>query len=200
MDPNNVVQSAYSVLNRWTSAQDKTFDRFMGLMTQEDRHEHWQLSKTNRIKINIDAAIFEESNCYGDAFVVCNQSGEFMEAGSKCSRGTINAELAEAKGIREALSWVKQKQVEGAEVETDCPQVVQAIRSSVSSFTYLGRVVECRKLLASLKDQDILFRFFKRSANSVAHYLARYSCSVTDRRVAVDGGWKMFTQLFILFC
>ena len=52
MDPNDVVQSAYSVFNQWTSAQDKTFDRFMGLMTPEDGHEHWQLPKTNRIKIH----------------------------------------------------------------------------------------------------------------------------------------------------
>lgn len=64
------------------------------------------------------------------------------------------------------------------EIESECLQVVQFIRSSKTSPSYLGRVVkECRKLLVSLKDQNILFRFVKRSANNVAHYLARYSCS-----------------------
>lgn len=92
------------------------------------------------------------------AFVVRNHNGQLLEAKSRCSRGRINPELAEAIGIREALSWVKQKQMNEVEIETDCLQVAQAIRSSVSSFSYLGRVVEvCRKVLASLKRLNILF-------------------------------------------
>lgn len=63
LDANEVVQSAFAVLNQWTSAQDKTFDQFMGYMIQEDGHEHWQQPTMNKVKINIDAAIFEESNC-----------------------------------------------------------------------------------------------------------------------------------------
>lgn len=68
------------------------------------------------------------------------------------------------------------------EVETDCLQAVQAIRSSITSLSYLGRVIEdCRALLKGLKDQNVLIRFVKRLANRVSHYLARYSCSIADR-------------------
>ena len=31
-----VVESAYSILNQWKSVQDRTFDQFMGYMTQND--------------------------------------------------------------------------------------------------------------------------------------------------------------------
>lgn len=45
-----------------------------------------------------------------------------------------------------------------------------------------GRVVqECRDLLASLRNNYVCFRFVKRSANKVAHFLARNHCSGADR-------------------
>lgn len=90
--------------------------------------------------------------------------------------------MAEAIGIQEILSWVKRRQVTDVEVETDCLHVVQAIRNSVPSFSYLERVIEdYRKLVASLKIQNILFRFIKRFVNNVVHYLARYNCLVANR-------------------
>lgn len=166
MDANEVVESAFVVLNHWESAQDTSFNQFMCHMTQDDGHERWNLPLSNRIKINTDAATFEESSRFSYAMVVRNNTSEFVEARSRCTQGRVAPELAEATGIREALSWIKQKRVSGVELETDCLQIVLAIRSSVPCYSYLGRVVEeCRTLLASLKDQNVLFRFIKRSAN-----------------------------------
>ena len=96
--------------------------------------------------------------------------------------GSPSAELAEAMGIREALSWVKNQNLSNVVLESDCLQIVQAIRSSFLCFSLLGRVVkECRVLLTSLKNKNVKFRFVKRSANKVAHFLARNTCSVADR-------------------
>lgn len=114
--------------------------------------------------------------------MVRSHTGKLIEAKSKCVQGRVQPELAEAMGIRETLSWIKQKKVKNVELEADCLQMVRAIRSSVPSFSYLGQVVEeFRTLLAHLKDQNVLFRFVKRFANAVAHYLARYSSLVADR-------------------
>lgn len=114
--------------------------------------------------------------------MVRNQQGQLVEAQSKCREGKISPELAEAIGIREALSWIKANQYDGVELETDCLQVIQAIRSSFISLSYLGRVVEeCRVLLKSLKNRNVLIRFVKRSANRVSHFLARYNCFIADR-------------------
>ena len=102
-----VVESAYSVLNQWRSVQDHTFDRFLGYMSHEDGDEHWHLPQPNSVKVNTDAAIFEDLNCYSHAFVVRNHEGRLVEARSRGLHGRPNPELAEVLGIREALSWVK---------------------------------------------------------------------------------------------
>lgn len=101
-----MVQYVFSILDHWKSAQDKIFDPFLSHMNHEDGHEHWQLPTLNRIKINTDAAIFTASNCYNHAFVVRNHNSEFIEAESKYVRGQVIPELAEATGVRDALSWV----------------------------------------------------------------------------------------------
>lgn len=92
-----------------------------------------------------------------------------MEAISSCRSGSLNAEIAEAIGIREALSWVKSKNWPAAVLETDCLNVVQAIRCSSVNLSYLGRVVdECKQLLVELKSRNVTLKFVKRSANMVA--------------------------------
>lgn len=63
----------------------------------------------NRVKINTDAAIFSDTNRFSHAQVVRDHNGELVEAMSRCHQGTISPETAEAMGIREALSWIKQK-------------------------------------------------------------------------------------------
>lgn len=40
---------------------------------------------------------------------------------------------------------------------------------------------ESRNILASLCNKNVKFKFVKRSANGVAHFLARTSCSIADR-------------------
>ncbi|XP_074374501.1 uncharacterized protein LOC141714903 [Apium graveolens] len=177
-----VVESAKFVLNQWRYVQDKSFNHYLGYVTQDDGHEHWHLPQIDRVKVNTDTAIFEGSMCYSHAFVARDHHGQLIEARSRCLQGTIAPEIAEAIEMKEALSWIKEMQYSNAEVETDSLQVVQAIRSSITSSSYWGRVVdECRSLLVSLKAKNVLLRFVKRSANRVSHYLARYSCSIADR-------------------
>lgn len=70
LEPFEVTESAISVLNQWRSVQDKTFDRFLGYMTYEDGDEHWHPPLSNSVKVNTDAAIFEETVSYNHAFIV----------------------------------------------------------------------------------------------------------------------------------
>lgn len=53
-----VLISVSSVFN-WTSVQNKSYDSFLWFMTDEDGIEHWKAPNENKIKINVDAAIFE---------------------------------------------------------------------------------------------------------------------------------------------
>ncbi|XP_074378344.1 uncharacterized protein LOC141719879 [Apium graveolens] len=154
LDSAGVIESIMSVLNQWRSVQDKTFDHFMGYMTQEDGDGHWNPPSFNSVKINTDATIFKESDLYIHVFVVRDHNGRLIEAESKCRRGTMSPDLAEALSVREALSWLKEKDYGNIVIESDCLQVVQAIRSSFICVSYLGRVVsECHCLLVSLRNK-----------------------------------------------
>lgn len=178
----NVVESASMVLNQWQIAQDKSFVNHLSFMTQDDGFEHWRLPMANRVKVNVDAAIFEASNRYSFAIVVRGSTGELIQAMSSCREGNVTPDVAEGIAIREALSWVKTQSRSGYEIETDWLLLVQAIRSDSIFLTYLGRIIEeCKALLTDLKDRDVILRFVKRSANNVSHYLARYSSLLADR-------------------
>lgn len=60
----DLVESDELYLNQWKSAQGRSFDNFLGFMTQADGIEHWRKPPEGSIKININAAFFEDSNCY----------------------------------------------------------------------------------------------------------------------------------------
>lgn len=86
----------------------------------------------------------------------------------------MNPLYAEAIGIREAPSWVKSKGWSTVLLETDSLAAVQAIRYSSINLSYLGRTIkECKTLLAFLKECNVTLNFVKRSANRIAHHIAR---------------------------
>lgn len=77
--------------------------------------------------------------------------------------------------------------------ETDCLQLVQLIRTSYCTYSYLGRVIkECNDLLLGMKDQNSKLIFVKRSLNVVAYCLARYSNSIADRAWRVENVYPNF--------
>ncbi|KAL8089987.1 hypothetical protein AgCh_039448 [Apium graveolens] len=192
-----VVHAALSFLNQWKAAQDKNFDLFLSFMTQEDGLEQWCPSSSNSVKVNVDAALFTDPNRYNYAIVVRDHLGHLVQAMSKCSLGKSSPELAESVGIREALSWLKRSSVSNGIVESDCLQVIQLIRSSFSSYSYLGKVMDdCRHLLEDLRSHNVLIRFVKRSANRVAHYLARYSCSIAELKWDMENVHPAFSYVF----
>lgn len=174
LEVDDVVMSANVVLNQWQCAQDKFFNHYLCLMTQEDGDERWVAPKDNKVKVNTDAAIFSSTNCYSFAFIVRNHEGALVEAQSRCCPGNAKPEIAEALGIREALSWLKEHDHSDVDVETDCLVPVQAIRGPSILLSYFGRIIEdCKALVEVFKGRKVSVKFVKRSANHVANFIAR---------------------------
>lgn len=147
----------------------------------EDGSERWMTPDQNTVKINCDAATFEDSNCYSSAFVVRNDRGEVLEARSKCRVVSISPDIAEAMGVREALSWTKESNHQNVVIETDCLVVVQAMRASDLLSSYFGVLIkECKSMIHDLSSSSVSVRFVKRSANKVADFLAKATYSPTD--------------------
>lgn len=177
-----MVESAKLIFNQWKSAQDRSFDNSLGFMTQSDGKEYWECPTEGMVKINTDVATFTDSNRFSFSMLAHDHHGELLEAYASCRQGNMDPVIAEAIGIREALSWVKGKEWSEVVMETDCLTVVHAMRCSSTRLSYLGRVIDdCKLLLSQLHERNITLNFVKRSANKVAHHIARHTSSIADR-------------------
>ncbi|XP_030483709.2 uncharacterized protein LOC115700281 [Cannabis sativa] len=142
----------------------------------------WKEKSVNVAAVNLLATSMLEqwSKAYNFACISRDASGHALEAISCCKPGTVTPEIAEAMGVREALSWLKKKGWNRVTIETDYLTVVQAIRSPLPMFSYFGSVIsDCKTLLKDVNDMSILH--VKRFANSVAHTITRVSSCAVNR-------------------
>uniref|UniRef100_A0A803Q693 RNase H type-1 domain-containing protein n=1 Tax=Cannabis sativa TaxID=3483 RepID=A0A803Q693_CANSA len=150
----DVVQFALRSLDQWRKAQSSENYPLLNPQFFNKGDELWTKLVTNGIKLNVDAAIFDDSR-------------------------------SEAMGIREALSWLKDKPFQQVCVESDSLVSVQAINSSVVMYSAFGLIVQdCKSLLDSMN--NVSLRFVKRSANRAAHVIARQSQLFADRMFTKD--------------
>ncbi|KAM7497885.1 hypothetical protein LguiA_022299 [Lonicera macranthoides] len=99
--------------------------------------------------------------------------------------------LAEAISLREALSWIKDKNMSNVYVESDSQLLISAIRSDFEDSSYFGLIVnECKSLASGLVGCH--FNFIRRSGNQVAHALARAASSCFGLEV-----WESVPPSFI---
>ncbi|XP_074346852.1 uncharacterized protein LOC141685659 [Apium graveolens] len=132
------------------------------------------------IKINVDAALFDNEGRYGYACVARDHTGRLVNARAGCRRCRITPVLAEGIAFKEAFSWIKTTAWQSVVLETDCIKIVQSLRSSLSINSPFDLVIsDCKQLLHEIG--DAAFFYVKRSANGVAHYLARQSLFFSDR-------------------
>lgn len=127
-----------------------------------------------------------------------NDEGQVIQGRSEVFEGEVKAEFAEAMAVKEALSWSKEMGWRKVVVESDCLGVIP-IRSKVHMVSPVGKIIlDCRRLVV---ESDTKLSFIKRSANMVAHCLARQSCffpgRVFDRRfVPVEVESMLLADLF----
>ncbi|KAM6561917.1 hypothetical protein CsatB_021915 [Cannabis sativa] len=175
-----IVAFSTCYLEQWNSAQAPYLETSRTGLMAGDGLDRWCAPNANEIKVNVDASIFEGSHAYGYGIVARNEHGFMIEGLSRLCHGIVRPELAEAIGVREALSWIKDKRWQQVVLETDCLVVVQAIRNPTHMISLFGDVIkECQNLLVNLR--GVTISFVKRSANLVAHTIARAAISYPDR-------------------
>ncbi|KAM6570094.1 hypothetical protein CsatB_018079 [Cannabis sativa] len=176
------MASANTYLDHWRKAQDITSLSSIFLNNLGDRNELWVKPVLETIKINIDAASFEQENSYGYGMVARDHLGSPLHIQAEYHGGYFPSEVVEAMGIKEALSWIKANHWKGVTIESVSMLAVQAIHSTQLMTYVFGLVVnDCRILLSSLS--DVYLRFVRRSANRAAHYVARHARSLTGRSI-----------------
>nr|GMD98846.1 uncharacterized protein LOC109177106 [Ipomoea batatas] len=116
----------------------------------------------------------------GLGFVLRDSGGNFIAAGARNWAGSYHPKLAEAISIREALKWSKEKGYNALQIESNALLVIQGLKNAAYD-SYFDLVLEDIRVLANEFD-DISFSFVKRSANTVAHLIAREAVFNADCR------------------
>lgn len=170
-----VMERARQHLRDWREVMDE------GKRSSIHNHrftEKWKKPPQGYTKLNVDAAINVAERKTGFGWVLRDDHGEFKNAKSGVWNGLFNPKEAEAMAIREALSWLKFHRRESVQIETDALQVVHGLDVENGSSSYDLILLDIKDMLKQLSNVSISFA--KRSANRVAHMLARGSFSMSD--------------------
>ncbi|KAK9715987.1 hypothetical protein RND81_06G204000 [Saponaria officinalis] len=138
----------------------------------------WIRPQAGIIKINTDAAIFEDDEI-GSGFVCRDENGRVVRVGSKRVKARWHPEIAEAKAIEFGLAMAKEADMDCVVLESDSLSVVSAVQKRSLSRCPLGLCIyDICLLLDSFMSSSCLH--VKRGGNTVAHYVARLCMSVDD--------------------
>ncbi|XP_019155730.1 PREDICTED: uncharacterized protein LOC109152486 [Ipomoea nil] len=131
-------------------------------------------------KCNVDAAIFGDGAGFGA--VVRDHEGRFVAA----KNGRLGSErdpfVAEALAVMAALTWLKEQSLNNIFLESDCLNLCTAFNSVTVDFSYVGLIVkQCQSIAKDIGTVNV--SHVKRSANRVAHELARAAGSISGPEV-----------------
>ena len=141
--------------------------------------QNWKPPTGQLYKLNFDAAIFANSS--GIGAVIRNDAGEVMAALSAKGAAVNDSEEAEAMACRKAMEFAIDAGFSELVVKGDNSVVLSSVSSMHQDLSRLGVIYDdIRHLAAGL--HFVSFNCIRRSANSVAHSLARYA-SVLDEEV-----------------
>lgn len=181
-----VKATACNLIRDWKEAQAKVVHR--NLQNQQGDRT-WRKPDEGWVKVNMDAAVFGDGSISVGS-VIRDANGCFI--GARCRRleGSWSPREAEAMSMKEALSWVIEKGFKHCVFESDSKCLVTACNGSPGEAFFGTLVSDCVYLLKHIS--PVLVRFSYRSANTVAHELARAAYSMSD-----IGEWYVIPPNFI---
>ncbi|XP_030479373.1 uncharacterized protein LOC115696619 [Cannabis sativa] len=102
----NIVTAARNMLDQYKFAQGRKGLSLSPLDDGGRNYERWISPVLNKIKVNVDGALFEQEGWFGVGCVARDHHGTMVEAFKKGKVGYVQPEIAEFIGIKEALSWI----------------------------------------------------------------------------------------------
>lgn len=169
-----VKSRMYSMLTEWNRAREDLQQQKVNELT---RRRVWCKPPPGWIKINIDAACMRRTGQMGVGYVVRDEGGQFVRARSQVIQGSLQPREVEAVGLREALLWVEKWRRRKCVFECDAKEVVDAVNGE-GGLSYFHMIIDdCREILKHF--DEVLVAFVPRSANTVAHLLAKATYSMS---------------------
>lgn len=180
-----------------TRLQDR-FEKYSSKPATSSIPRRWFPSPSGWLKVNIDAATFEATGSTGISCVVRNEFGDFVRARVQRIAATMLPREAEAISLKEALSWTKSLNIKKCVFETDAKMLAYACEGVQGRSFFHTIVLDCVEYYKHF--DDVLVNFIHRSANGVAHTLARAAHSMSDFQEWTDVApdfWRAFVVSYL---
>ena len=117
------------------------------------------------------AALFQEQKAIGVGMVLRDTFGQVLGCNLRHFNGVCQPKEAEVIGVREALDWIRERQVNQAIVETDSKVVYEALLSTQKDNSQFGQLLQrCRMLM---RETHTTIAHVNKKANGVADALAK---------------------------
>lgn len=174
-----IKTAAMNMFSDWKIAQEQQFAAGDGRGVQLVVKK-WEKPPDGWVKINVDAAIFADIESVGLGIVVRGSNGQFIAAKSCRREGLFPPREAEALALQNALLWLKEEGHKNCIFETDSQVLVRACKSATGSSYFYTIVRDCIDLFQHFDEVKVCFMY--RSANQVAHALARAAYSFPGYR------------------
>lgn len=143
--------------------------------TNARRCRPWVRPSAGHVKINVDAAFFQDSGRAGVGVIARDDEGGVILSSGQVLFNCADAEEAEVLACREgvalALQWIDKPVV----IETDCLTVCAALKSSSEDRSKLALLLREIKVLAN-ELREVEFNHCNRNQNRVSHILANKAC------------------------
>lgn len=169
-----VKAAALNLFNDWKKAQEEVKVTGIQKMLGDRR---WCKPPAGWLKVNIDAAWVSQANTTSMGCVIRDEAGEFVRARCSEMQPCVEPKMAEALSLKEALAWIKDWRSAQVIFETDSKLLVDALTGSRGKSFFDTIVNDCVELLKHCTDVLVVFAY--RSANSVAHALAKAAHSMS---------------------
>ncbi|XP_073133284.1 uncharacterized protein [Henckelia pumila] len=124
-----IFSFAMSVHSQWVASRNSQIPRLPHPIQQQITH--WQCPPAPLIKCNVDAALFNNPPRMGYGGIIRDHRGMVVGAIHGCIPRIQNPAIAEALGIREALSRLKEFDYHHIQIESDAKIVINALNSSI---------------------------------------------------------------------
>ena len=152
---NQIIYNAGNFLAQWQYAKLK--DQTMGTSVEIEPCFKWSKPVQGWLKCNVDAAVFKADNSIGFGCIIRDERGAMIAARNGMMGGSSDPLLAEALSCKEALSWIKELNLNKVIVETDSLMLAQAFNVSADNFSYFGSILgDCQILAKDLIDVNLV--------------------------------------------
>ncbi|VFQ81757.1 unnamed protein product [Cuscuta campestris] len=89
------------------------------------------MSRTEITRCFVDAAVFDQNNSTSVAAALLDGAGRFVGGFNKLVSCPLVTRYMETVAIKEALSWLKEKNIQEVSIFSNCAQAVHALKNGV---------------------------------------------------------------------